>query len=147
MPSAGGDRTGFAFLAADGRRLQTVPPPTELVERLPTLPALWGAGAQVTLRNAAGQTERPHRSFGRVSDYRIELRENIGCRSGCRGFAELADEVAISADDPSLLLSIVLYPQGRGLPGKVTDTSGAAVVRCHSPGTQRGRGIQIRGYG
>jgi hypothetical protein len=86
------------------------------------------AGAQVTLRNAEGATKTSTTdasglfqitglSFGK---YHLSVK--------AEGFAELADEVDLAADDPSLLISIVLYPQVRGLPGKVSDTSGAAVV-------------------
>jgi hypothetical protein len=86
------------------------------------------AGATVTLRSSAGQTQSA------VTDT-SGLFQITGLSAGkyqlsvtAPGFAELADEVSISADDPSLLLSIVLYPQGRGLSGKVADTTGAAVV-------------------
>jgi len=85
-------------------------------------------GATITVRNAAGTGKTA------VTDA-SGLFQITGLSPGkyqlsvtAQGFAELADEVNISADDPSVLLSIVLYPQVRGLPGKVTDTSGAAVV-------------------
>ena len=86
------------------------------------------AGATVTVRNAAGQTQSAVTDTSglfqitglSVGKYQLSVT--------APGFAELADEVSISADDPSLLLSIVLYPQGRGLLGKVTDTTGAGVA-------------------
>ena len=86
------------------------------------------AGARVTVRNAAGQTQSA------VTDT-SGLFQITGLSAGkyqllvtAPGFAELADEMTISADEPSLLFSIVLYPQGRELSGKVTDTTGAAVA-------------------
>jgi hypothetical protein len=86
------------------------------------------AGATVTLRNSAGATQSAVTDTSglfqitglSVGKYQLSVT--------APGFAELADEVSISADDPSLLLSVVLYPQGRGLLGKVTDTTGTAVV-------------------
>ncbi len=86
------------------------------------------AGATVTVRNAAGQTQSAVTDTSGVFQITGLSAGKYRLSVTARGFAELADEVAISADDPSLLLSIVLYPQGRGLPGKVTDTTGAAVT-------------------
>ena len=86
------------------------------------------AGASVTIRNAAGVTKTAVTDASGLFQITGLSLGKYALSVEAKGFAELADEVNISADDPSVLISIVLYPEGRGLPGKITDTSGAAVA-------------------
>jgi len=86
------------------------------------------AGATVTLKNSAGASQAAVTDASGLFQITLSSAGKYHLFVKAPGFAELADEVTVSADDPSLLLSIVLYPQGRALSGKVADTTGAAVV-------------------
>ena len=86
------------------------------------------AGAEVTLRSADGAVKTSTTDASGLFQVTGLSLGKYHLSVKAEGFAELADDVDLSAEDPSLLISIVLYPQASGLPGKVTDTSGAAVV-------------------